>query len=73
MSLHKFSSLWLALGLAFLFGACSADLHHTKSNGVIMEPPKALPLPPAPPGVTPRRRPPARSPHSRPSHPAQPG
>jgi len=49
MSLHKFFSLWLALGLAFLFGACSADLHHTKSNGVIMEPPKALPLPPAPP------------------------
>jgi len=47
MSLHKFPGLWLALGLSLIVGACAPN--HTKSKGVVMEPPKALPLPPSPP------------------------
>ncbi len=48
MSLQKFPGLWLVLGLSLVIGACASP-NHTSSKGVIMEPPKALPLPPTPP------------------------
>lgn len=48
MSLQKFPSLWLVLGLSLVIGACASP-NHTSSKGVIMEPPKAMPLPPSPP------------------------
>lgn len=48
MSLQKFPSLWLVLGLSLIIGACASP-NHTKSKGVVMEPPKALPLPHSPP------------------------
>ncbi|MHB8066768.1 MAG: flagellar basal body L-ring protein FlgH [Desulfobaccales bacterium] len=48
MSLQKFPGLWLVLGLSLVIGACTSP-SHTQSKGVIMEPPKALPLPPSPP------------------------
>jgi flagellar L-ring protein precursor FlgH len=47
MSLHRILSLWVILGLVLSIGACAPS--HTKSQGVVMEPPKALPLPPSPP------------------------
>ncbi len=48
MSLQKFPGLWLLLGLSLLIGACMSP-SSTKSQGVVMEPPKSLPLPPSPP------------------------
>ena len=48
MSLHKIPALWVILGLSFIVGACASP-NHTKSKGVVMEPPKALPLPLSPP------------------------
>jgi flagellar L-ring protein precursor FlgH len=48
MSLHKFPSLGLVLGLALICGACT-NLGPSKTNGVVMEPPKSLPLPLTPP------------------------
>lgn len=48
MNLQKFPSLWLVLGLSLVIGACVSP-NHTTSKGVVMDPPKALPLPPAPP------------------------
>lgn len=48
MSLHTILRLWIILGLALILGACASP-NHTKSQGVVMEPPKALPLPPSPP------------------------
>ena len=48
MNLQKFPGLCLTLGLFLLIGACAAP-NHTTSKGVVMEPPKALPLPPSPP------------------------
>ena len=48
MNLKKIPGLWLVLGISLIVGACSSP-NHTKSKGVVMEPPKALPLPLAPP------------------------
>ncbi|MBI4643574.1 MAG: flagellar basal body L-ring protein FlgH [Deltaproteobacteria bacterium] len=48
MSLYRIPSLWVILGLALLIGACVSP-NHSKSQGVVMEPPKALPLPLSPP------------------------
>ncbi len=48
MSLQKFPGLWVVMGLVLMLGACASP-NHTKSKGVVMEPPKALPLPPSPP------------------------
>ena len=48
MSLQKFPGLWLVLGLSLIIGACASP-KHTTSKGMVMEPPKALPLPLAPP------------------------
>ncbi|MDD2902028.1 MAG: flagellar basal body L-ring protein FlgH [Syntrophales bacterium] len=45
----RFFRLWAILGLMFLLGACTSQLNHTKHKGVVMEPPKALPMPPSPP------------------------
>jgi flagellar L-ring protein precursor FlgH len=48
MKLHKNPGLVLLLaGLCLLVGACAPS--HTQHKGVVMEPPKALPLPPSPP------------------------
>ncbi len=48
MKAHKNSVLWVILaGLCLLVGACAPS--HTQHKGIVMEPPKALPLPPAPP------------------------
>jgi flagellar L-ring protein precursor FlgH len=49
MSLHKFPGLWMILGLALISGACTSNLNHSSHKGVVMEPPKALPLPLSPP------------------------
>jgi flagellar L-ring protein precursor FlgH len=48
MNLKKIPGLWLVLGISLIVGACASP-NHTKSKGVVMEPPKALPLPLAPP------------------------
>ncbi|MEW6659317.1 MAG: flagellar basal body L-ring protein FlgH [Thermodesulfobacteriota bacterium] len=48
MSLQKFPGLGLILSLALIIGACVSP-SHTQNKGVVMEPPKALPLPHAPP------------------------
>jgi flagellar L-ring protein precursor FlgH len=48
MSLQKIPSLMIILGLALIIGACASPSPN-KSNGVVLEPPKALPLPPSPP------------------------
>ena len=48
MSLHRIPRLWVILGLVLIIGACASP-NHTKSQGVVMEPPKALPLPLSPP------------------------
>jgi flagellar L-ring protein precursor FlgH len=48
MSLQKFPGLWLVIGLSLLIGACASP-NHTKSKGVVMEPPKDMPLPISPP------------------------
>src|SRR4030042_644658 len=49
MSLHKFPTLCLVLGLSLSLGACGGQLNHSKHKGGVMEPAKSLPLPPAPP------------------------
>lgn len=49
MSLSRISGLWLILGLLFILGGCGSQLNHSKYKGVVMEPPKALPLPLSPP------------------------
>jgi len=33
----------------FILGACTSHLNHSKHKGVVMEPPRALPMPPSPP------------------------
>jgi len=48
MSLQKFPGLWMVLGLVLIIGACVSP-NHTQTKGVVMDPPKALPLPPSPP------------------------
>ena len=45
----RFFRLWVILGLTLILGACSSQIKHTKHKGVVMEPPKALPMPPSPP------------------------
>lgn len=45
----RFFRLGVILGLMFILGACASNLHHSKHKGVVMEPPRALPLPPSPP------------------------
>ena len=47
MKLQKNPGLWMILGICLLAGACAPS--HTQHKGVVMEPPKALPLPPSPP------------------------
>jgi flagellar L-ring protein precursor FlgH len=48
MRLQNFPGLYLVLGLSLIIGACSTP-NHTKSQGVVMEPPKGMPLPLSPP------------------------
>lgn len=47
MSLYIILRMGVTLGLALTLGACAPS--HTQHKGVVMEPPKALPLPPSPP------------------------
>ena len=49
MRTGRFFRLWVILGLMFLLGACVSSPNHTTHKGVVMEPPKSLPLPPSPP------------------------
>ena len=45
----KFFRLGVTLGLTLSLGACTSQIHNTKHKGVVMEPPKSLPMPPSPP------------------------
>ena len=49
MSLDKILKLWVILGLVLFLGACEAPMHQKKVSGLVLEPAKALPLPPSPP------------------------
>ena len=49
MSLSNMFKLWVILGLVLFLGACEAPMHQKKAGGLVLEPAKALPLPPSPP------------------------